>query len=136
MAEWLRSGLQNRVHRFNSGRHLQENQKLRFRFRFLVRCLDSFAERHLQTYPRMAELVYAADLKSAPLRVMGPSPIPGTTNKFKVTKNASGETHFSLFSFFILGDKLHLGGSSGGSQRQIRPNFLFLFYHKHNRRQY
>ena len=24
MAEWLRSGLQNRVHRFNSGRHLQK----------------------------------------------------------------------------------------------------------------
>ena len=23
LAEWLRSGLQNRVHRFNSGRHLQ-----------------------------------------------------------------------------------------------------------------
>ncbi len=22
LAEWLRSGLQNRVHRFNSGRHL------------------------------------------------------------------------------------------------------------------
>ena len=28
LAEWLRSGLQNRVHRFNSGRHLQNQRFL------------------------------------------------------------------------------------------------------------
>jgi hypothetical protein len=28
VAEWLRNGLQNRVHQFNSGRGLQQNQQL------------------------------------------------------------------------------------------------------------
>ena len=28
VAEWLRSGLQNRLHQFNSGRGLQQNQPL------------------------------------------------------------------------------------------------------------
>ena len=46
VAEWLRSGLQNRVHRFNSGRHLQENQKQVFVFMFGA--LTTHAERHLQ----------------------------------------------------------------------------------------
>ena len=53
LAEWLRSGLQNRVHRFNSGRHL-----------------------HI--YARVAELVYAFDLKSNGENHMGSSPISGT----------------------------------------------------------
>ena len=44
LAEWLRSGLQNRVHRFNSGRHLhffiivknQEHDKYYFSSNFIT----------------------------------------------------------------------------------------------------
>src|SRR5690348_5933947 len=61
LAEWLRSGLQNRVHRFKSGR-----------------CLHSFFRKE-KSKGRVAELVYAADLKSAGLKsLVGSSPTSPT----------------------------------------------------------
>ena len=60
LAEWLRRGLQNLVHRFNPGRRLQNV---------------------LVSLGRVAELVYAADLKSAGLNYLeGSSPSLPTIN--------------------------------------------------------
>ena len=65
MAEWLRSGLQNRVHRFNSGRHLQQLPQLEF--------------------SPDGGIGIRGRLKICSLyRVMGPSPIPGTIQKMSV----------------------------------------------------
>lgn len=63
VAEWLRRGLQNLVHRFNSGRRLQKYKPA-----------------------RMAELVYAFDLKSNGEIHMGSSPISGTTLNYEKQK--------------------------------------------------
>ena len=74
MAEWLRRGLQNLLRRFNSGRRLQNLEAS-----FITTLRSSLAELSFTNdtsfsvyikpgpwlYGRVAELVYAADLKSA-----------------------------------------------------------------------
>ena len=67
VAEWLRRGLQNLVHRFNSGRRLHEEARSPLGTR-----------RAERSEARMAELVYAFDLKSNGETRTGSSPVPAT----------------------------------------------------------
>ena len=114
VAEWLRRGLQNLVHRFNSGRRLQnfgrpegsyknsgnseqnwtgnrfhlggdeKNLKrisdfARRRSRFSMRSIELSGRRTFSLhYGRVAELVYAFDLKSNGIFHTGSSPVSAT----------------------------------------------------------
>ena len=67
VAEWLRRGLQNLVHRFNSGRRLHKEARSPLGTR-----------RAERSEARMAELVYAFDLKSNGEIRTGSSPVSAT----------------------------------------------------------